>query len=248
MDEHGNALLSQLSYAGEMRSAYELQLLNLQAALQTERKNKGEHQLKLFELQQAIEEMKQNEAELLSQIEHWRRKAQSALDKKGSDSTESLGTQYQILRDIERLQQGEEYWRRQASHLTQQYEQAEDDVRKLMREVQARTDLVREKETTERALRQEISFLNQKLKGQSFSSISQNYSDSPTVFSKHVSRSIPFDGDFMGEELSGFARVIQLQTLLLHQGNYEEAEVSSRLRMNTNDFCSANAFTDCAQR
>ena len=222
--EHQDALLSQLTQAGEMRSSYEIQLFNLQAALQTERKNKGEHQLKLYELQQAIEEMKQNEADLLNQIDHWRRKAQAAMEPKTHDQSERYDPKNQYLQDMDRLQKGEAYWRQQASNLTQQYEQAEDDVRKLIREVQVRTELVREKEVTERVLRQEINQLNQKLRGPNSSPSSQHH-DSVSMYSKQNGHADLHDVDVIGEELSGFARVIQMQTILLHQGNYEEAEV-----------------------
>jgi hypothetical protein len=59
----------------------------------------------------------------------------------------------QNLQDMNQLHMGDAYWFRQASNLTQQYEQAEDDVRILIQEVLVRSKFAREKEKTEHLLR-----------------------------------------------------------------------------------------------
>jgi hypothetical protein len=54
---------------------------------------------------------------------------------------------------MNQLHMGDAYWFRQASNLTQQYEQAQDDVQKLIQEVLVRSKFAREKEMTEHLLR-----------------------------------------------------------------------------------------------
>ncbi len=111
----------------------------------------------------------------------------------------------------DRLQQGDVYWRRQASQLTKQYEKAEDDVRELIREVQKRAYTIREKDTIECPLRHEINLL--KFSSPEFSPISQY----PSIYAQ-AEKSTLHDTDYKDDvSLSGFSRVVRHQTILLHE-------------------------------
>lgn len=55
--------------------------------------------------------------------------------------------------------QSEAYWRQQAKTLVHEYEEAEGDVRKMIRELQRDRELLRDKEKSEQKLREEIDFL-----------------------------------------------------------------------------------------
>ena len=55
--------------------------------------------------------------------------------------------------------QSEAYWRQQAKTLVHEYEEAEGDVRKMIRELQRDREILRGKEKSEQKLREEVDFL-----------------------------------------------------------------------------------------
>ena len=55
--------------------------------------------------------------------------------------------------------QSEAYWRQQAKTLVHEYEEAENDVCKMIRELQHEREVLRGKEASEKKMREEIDYL-----------------------------------------------------------------------------------------
>ena len=138
---------------------------------------------------QQIQHLQQSKQELHDQVEHWKYRAEAAMEQKAigalSTDQDSQGTSAteEILLDIKKLQQvvacdfvlcrvrrqvnfcltfgwqSEAYWRQQAKTLVHEYEEAEGDVRKMIREMQRGREVLRGKEASEKKLREEVDFL-----------------------------------------------------------------------------------------
>lgn len=154
-------LQRQLKYAGSVRANYEQQLHQLSQALQNERERKGEDSLKLHQLFEELQELRNHKDALEEQAQHWRIQAETALNSKASSSSDRGQSSIpdEVLEDMKNLQQGEAYWRQQARALLQQYEQAEGDVQRMMRDLQYGRYIIQEKDETEHHLRQEVEYL-----------------------------------------------------------------------------------------
>jgi phage shock protein A len=155
------------------------------------RERAGENNLRVHELSEQVHELSKTKQELHDQVEHWRFRAQEALEHKAldvmsRDQGQATSAIEDILLDIKKLQQvcfspcscvkwsatepaafvvqSEAYWRQQAKTLVHDYEEAEGDIRKMFRELQRDREKLRGKEAAEQKLRQEIEFLQKALR------------------------------------------------------------------------------------
>ncbi len=101
----------QLQHATMVRVNYEKQLHQLVGALQAERLKKGESSLRVHELENEVEELQKAKQELQDQAEHWKFRAQEALEQKAlcvmrSDpQNKDMAATEEIVLDIKKLQQ-----------------------------------------------------------------------------------------------------------------------------------------------
>ena len=169
--EDVSELERRLEHAVMRQGDYESQLQKLSAALQSERQSKGENSLLAHELRAEIQDLHCANKELVDQVEHWRTRAEQALEQKAVDAMNGdpqrsgkTSATAEILHDIKKLQESEAYWRQQAKAMVNEYEQAEGDVRRLLRELQHSREALKSKDEQERVLREEIEHLHQTLR------------------------------------------------------------------------------------
>ena len=202
--EDVSELERRLEHAVMMQGDYESQLQKLSAALQSERQSKGENSLLAHELRAEIQDLHCANKELVDQVEHWRTRAEQALEQKAVDAMNGdpqrsgkTSATAEILLDIKKLQESEAYWRQQAKAMVNEYEQAEGDVRRLLRELQHSREALKSKDEQERVLREEIEHLHQTLRSvhSLHNSVSSEWSIVESRCSNRPSVRIAHDGE-----------------------------------------------------